>query len=258
MKRPIIIQLLVAIAVGFASIFFSVSRVSAQGNCEQYARTAAAQFREAKQLNCKVSSPRWHADAGLHLLWCATQPIAIPKREQNARKQKLLTCAGAKSGGPPKAGNVGTLKGKKKKQSVKKPDQWCDAYANNAVTSNKRNKSLGCGFSGRNWNNDKAQHYAFCLQVGRKEAETYQTGRWQATDKCRANQITAICRTYHNRAFDLVNKIQKSCKNNPYPSSRFEILQECVQWSGPKEQIAILIDRRCPASAPMGLIEAFA
>lgn len=62
--------------------------------CQDYARKAVAQVKEAQQMNCAFTGPRWTADAGNHLGWCMglSNAQGPTQAETAARAKELQSC----------------------------------------------------------------------------------------------------------------------------------------------------------------------
>ena len=201
----------------------------AQQNCEAYARSAVSQNGENVRNKCGFGGPRWHANYGLHLAWCLTQAPSSVQAESRHRQQDLGKCAGGVIGkakqGPQKkgSGQVGKAAGP--------VDAFCDRYASQAVSADKRNRANKCGFQGKNWTGDKAAHYRFCMRVGQKEARTYERGREQAIQTCLAGKTAnADCQRFADQSSAIAQDIIRLCKSGHYNADARSFLKACLSW----------------------------
>lgn len=84
------------IVTALAYYFYSTTRRAPESPCQEYARRAVEQNRQATAVGCNVSGPRWHADHDVHFQWCRVAPPAVADAEESARRTELSTCAGKK------------------------------------------------------------------------------------------------------------------------------------------------------------------
>ena len=74
-----------------AAMGYATAPVSAQANCDWYAKTALKQQQENEQRKCGFSGPNWSSDLRAHMAWCASNPDQW-KSEAQRREQQLSTC----------------------------------------------------------------------------------------------------------------------------------------------------------------------
>ncbi len=67
--------------------------VSAQSNCDWYAKTALRQQQENEQRKCGFKGTEWSTDLRSHMDWCRSVAPDQWKKQAQARDQQLAACA---------------------------------------------------------------------------------------------------------------------------------------------------------------------
>jgi hypothetical protein len=83
-------------ALGLVGVLATIAyapSVSAQANCDWYAKTALRQQQENEQKKCNLKGPEWNSDLKAHMTWCATVPPDAWKAQAQKRDQALAACA---------------------------------------------------------------------------------------------------------------------------------------------------------------------
>jgi len=118
-------------------------------------------------------------------------------------------------------------------------DPFCERYAAQAVEHNAQARANNCGFSGKNWNSNTGGHYQFCVQVGQREAQTYERGRAQAIETCASKNKGApgknengACQSYARKYTAIYREAARLCKNVPYRLG--DPLRACLSWPASK------------------------
>lgn len=70
----------------------ATSGVSAQSNCEWYAKTAVRQQQINEEKRCGFKGEAWHKDLTAHLRWCAGVAPDFWKSEAQKRNRQLADC----------------------------------------------------------------------------------------------------------------------------------------------------------------------
>jgi hypothetical protein len=136
-----------------------------EGFCRDYARRAVRAQETNKDLDCGFTGPRWHSDYDNHFSWCLNAPRERAESETQDRRDRLESCrAGDRNGGR---------------------DGYCQAYARRAISAQRVNMELGCGYSGPRWHRSRERHYEWCLNAPREAAERESQARRSQLERCR-------------------------------------------------------------------------
>ncbi len=165
--------------------FDATSRTEAAspGFCDRYARTAIGQNQENSSRRCGFRGARWQSNYDNHYNWCRRVNRAVANSETNARVSQLRQCRGRAGGS----------------------NAFCDRYARTAISQNRRNLSLRCGFGGGRWQSNYGNHYSWCRRVSRSQASSETNARVAQLRQCQGRGTTgtnAFCDRYARRAID--------------------------------------------------------
>jgi hypothetical protein len=118
------------------------ARAAGAAICNAYAKEAAAKAQGVRDLACgyDLKDPRWTTDRKSHSGWCRASPDKAVASEQAQRRAQMNLC------------------------------QTCSVYADMAVEAAAENKKLNCGLSGPNWNDNKSDHFAWCMAMRDQES----------------------------------------------------------------------------------------
>jgi hypothetical protein len=94
--------------------------------------------------------------------------------------------------------------------------EFCQAYANQAVSQNAQNVKLRCGFTGGRWQSDFQRHYNWCRKAPAGNVNGESRARSAGLDKCQARVDAAnknqFCTNYANTAIAQQNmNLQRRC-----------------------------------------------
>jgi plastocyanin len=141
--------------------------------CEKFARRSVEQYKENLFRQCDLHGPEWHGDLAGHERWC----LKVSRKEADnllRYRDKMLNDCGK---------------------------TWCGAYASQAVEQNEENLRKGCGFKGRRWQSDYANHYNWCLSVAKKTADAETRQRDRDLARC-SRGGESFCRSYAAKAVE--------------------------------------------------------
>jgi len=142
--------------------------------CDQYAKNAIAQLKQAQSLGLPTSPPVWDDNYQRHYNWCLGQSENALE-QGSALRQVEIDRAKKTSVDSAVSNPIGSAVKKTYPLQVQNPvktisaqqqnsDQACSRYAAESVRQNKENLSLGAGFTGASWSNDFRAHLRWCLQ----------------------------------------------------------------------------------------------
>jgi hypothetical protein len=131
--------------------------------CEKYAESAVDQSRQNSRRGCGYTGDRWNSNYQKHFKWCMSVDRETADSEAGARADDIGRCD---SGG---RGNR----------------EFCRSYAQSAVQQNDRNDRRGCGYNGDRWHSNYQDHFRWCLDVEREEAESQTNSRDGDLRACR-------------------------------------------------------------------------
>ena len=138
-----------------------VAQASAGLACEDYARVALDQAREAFERRCGFEGSRWRRNYGAHKAWCRTAGENERADETRIRARALNACRRE----PRIAGA-------------------CARFAASAVSSAKRNLERGCGFRGTRWSLKSEDHFFWCMNARPHERRKERATRFRSMLKC--------------------------------------------------------------------------
>jgi len=124
-----------ATAVVLVSYGLASTPVQAAGHetCVVYSNDAVRIAKKAQEMGCGYSGPSFSLDPQVHYRWCIGAKDESVSYETRVRSQNLERCGS------------------------------CKSYASQATEMANKNISLGCGFTGPEWNADANAHYRACL-----------------------------------------------------------------------------------------------
>lgn len=79
--------------IGLIATAALAPEVTAQANCDWYAKTALRQQQENEQKKCNFKGPEWSSDLKAHMSWCGTVPPDAWRDQAQKRDQALAACA---------------------------------------------------------------------------------------------------------------------------------------------------------------------
>lgn len=173
--------------------------------CRNYAQKAVNQNRANRLSRCGYVGRRWSASFNRHFQWCRTASRNSRNFETRTRARMLNRCRIGAAPRPlplPPAGNAGNAR-----------EAACSAYASNALAQFSRAKRLRCGFRGKRWHANYAQHKNWCKRVSVNARRSEQRARSRGLSQCaaanrqqqqnarQANQ--ALCQRYARRAVNM-------------------------------------------------------
>ena len=129
--------------------------------CDEYARIALTQTRDADERRCGFKGTRWRRNYGAHKNWCRTASQDDRARETRIRANALFAC-----------------------QVEPRIAAACSRYATSAVSSARKNRERGCGFSGRRWDLNRENHFSWCMDAKPIERRKERGQRFTAMLKC--------------------------------------------------------------------------
>lgn len=157
--------------------------------CRDYSVRAVQQNDENLRLRCNFTGAGWQSNRDQHFNWCMTASRADREREDRNRVNKLAECRSGGGGG----GGGGR-------------EDECRDYAEEAVTTAREARDLGCGFSGPRWSQRYGEHYSWCLSATRDQVRAERTGRAADMRSCRGGtdggggDRAEACRDYAEEA----------------------------------------------------------
>jgi len=139
------------------------ARYSSRRVCNAYADKAAAQARQNRTNSCGATGRRWRLAREDHFAFCMSVSQSQRDDAEEARTRRLETCAAQRA-----------------KRSV------CKTYSDKALAQVKRAARMGCGFTGRRWNDDRRSHVRFCMEQSKDARRAEIDGRERGIARCEA------------------------------------------------------------------------
>lgn len=147
----------------------TVAQAGPQHNCDNYASFAVTDAFAAKDKGCGFQGSRWSTNFQKHRAWCIKQGVtmAMLTTEDRARKKALSGCNA--TGGKPS------------------PAQ-CDQYAQGAIQQQNTNLVKKCGYTGKRWQLNYANHKNWCMGASKQAMNAEQLARYGELTKCLQSQ----------------------------------------------------------------------
>lgn len=136
--------------------------------CDDYARIALAQAREADERRCGFAGRRWTRNYGAHKNWCRNANTKLLADETRTRATALNACRGR-----PRVA------------------QACSRFAARAVVTSQMNIDRTCGYQGPRWSLDRDRHFLWCMDVKPHQRRRERGNRIKALKQCGVGKFTA-------------------------------------------------------------------
>ncbi len=140
---------------------------AASVECDDYARIALSQTREADERRCGFEGQRWTRNYGAHLNWCRTATTEMRANETRIRAQVLGACRGR-----PRVAAA------------------CSRFAASAISAAQQNVERGCGFQGTRWSRDRERHFQWCMGAKPHERRRERSTRIKALLDCSRGTVS--------------------------------------------------------------------
>jgi len=238
MKKILFVVLMALFVSGCAH---QVYQPSPSDSCDQFAKIALRQNDEYLRKNCRFKDTEgWHGSYDRYYEWCKRVSPAEADNRIRRRDDALADC---------------DVPDRPRGDRIR---NWCNHYAQTAVSQYDENKRLGCGFRGKEWHGKYQSHYNWCRQVRQSEAEAATNSRAKAIEKCslRRKPVKGGCDRYARTAVrqnDRNRKNRCGYKGKGWHSNYDAHFQWCRKVSK-ADADAVTEDRekklrQCPAGA---------